>query len=59
MTAPTPDDLTQTRRNPSSLTMRFDRQPETTRRLHKVIRLDAESSVPLWRRVLRWLKRIK
>lgn len=55
----TSDDLTQTRRNSSSLTMRFDLHPDTTRRLRKVIRLDIESSLPWWRVVLRWLKGVR
>jgi hypothetical protein len=49
----TSDDITQTRRNPGKLSMRFPVDEETTRRLV----LLTHARVPLRRRLLRWLRR--
>jgi len=45
-------------RDSGSMRMRFPRDPDTTQRLEK-LRLDTQSKIPLWRRLLRRLFRIQ
>jgi hypothetical protein len=52
----TPDDFTRTRRNPGRLSMRFDRQPDTTERLKAVI-AGKEQRPSLVRRLVRLVTR--
>lgn len=54
----TPNDITETRRNPGKLTMRFDRDPDTTKRLRR-LHLTTNQKLTWTRRLLRWLKRIR
>jgi len=51
----TTDDITQTRRNPGKLSMRFPVDEETTRRLKRVISAE-QRPVRWWRRLLRRLR---
>jgi hypothetical protein len=39
--------------------MRFPVDEETTAKLKRVLTLDASAEIPWWRRLLRWLERIK
>lgn len=45
-------------RDHGGMRMRFSRDPDTTRRLEKLRRLDPKSEIPWWRRLLRKLFRI-
>lgn len=57
----TPLDITETRRNPHKLSMRFPSDPETARRLDAVRKLQlvkTEGQLPPWRRVLRRVRGI-
>lgn len=55
----TPTDITETRHNPTRLTMRFPADPDTTRRLNAVVKYQLDTNAPVgwWRRVLRWIAR--
>jgi hypothetical protein len=49
-------ELLAARKNDQTLHMRFPSDPDTTRRLRRVI-LDTGESLPWYRRLLRWLTR--
>lgn len=51
-------DITETRAG-QSRRMHWPVDPETTARLRRVIRLEGDTPLPHYRRLLRWLKRIK
>jgi hypothetical protein len=53
------DDQIETRIYQAKQSMRFPVDEETTQRLKKVIGLDTDAPLPWWRRLLRWLERIK
>ena len=53
------DDQIETRIYQTKLTMRFPVDEETTAKLKRVITLDASAPLPWWRRLPRWLERIK
>jgi hypothetical protein len=51
-------DITETRVG-STRRMHWPVDPETTAKLNRVIRLEVDAPLPRYRRLLRWLKRIK
>ena len=53
------DDQIETRIYQAKQSMRFPVDKETTAKLKRVITLDASVEIPWWRRLLRWLERIK
>jgi hypothetical protein len=52
-------ELLAARKNDQTLHMRFPSDPDTTRRLEAVVKwkLNSDAGLPLWRRILRWLRR--
>jgi hypothetical protein len=53
------NDQIETRTYQTKQSMRFPVDKETTAKLKRVITLDASAEIPWWRRLLRWLERIK
>jgi hypothetical protein len=51
------NDLTQTRASAIRTSMRWPVDPDTTERLYRVVKLDLNSPIPWWRRVIRLLRR--
>jgi hypothetical protein len=53
------NDQIETRTYQTKQSMRFPVDKETTAKLKRVITLDASAPLPWWRRLPRWLERIK